>query len=84
MIAQIAAIILALAKALPAIEQILTHLETARANTRAAELHNAIDDAVAQARREACVCPRADCPVFVGLRRATQGEQRNGTPDATS
>lgn len=66
----IAGLVLALAKALPAIERILAEIETARRDAKAAELHHAIDDAIAQAKREASVCPRIDCPVFCGVRRS--------------
>ena len=58
------ALVLALAKALPLLERLLTAIETQRANARAAELHHAIDDAIATARSQASVCPRPDCPVF--------------------
>lgn len=68
--AQIAALVLALAKFLPVIERIMVLVEDARNKAKANALHNAIDDAIAQARREAAVCPRPDCPVFRGVRRA--------------
>ena len=78
LIAQIAALILALARALPAIERILAAVEERRASSRAAELHGAIDDAIAQARREAVVCPYSDCP----LRRLRDNAAAAGTkPD---
>jgi hypothetical protein len=65
---QLVALILAVAKAIPAIERMLGVLEEQRASARAKDLHHAIDDAINQARREAAVCPRADCPLLRSLR----------------
>ena len=63
MIANVVALILALAKAIPAIERIIAGIEEKRATARAAELHNAIDQAIANARNGTPVCPRVDCPL---------------------
>ena len=65
---QLVLLILAIAKAVPALERILAMVEAERATKRARDLHNAIDDAINQARREAAVCPRIDCPLLRSLR----------------
>ena len=84
MIANVAALILALAKALPAIERLLAEIEQKRADARAAELHHAIDDAIANARKGAPVCPRADCPLRDRRLLNGAGAVTGGAPAQTS
>lgn len=66
---QLAALLIALAKAAPLFERLLDAIEQARASARAAELHHTIDDAIARARASAPVCPRPDCPLARGVLR---------------
>ncbi len=85
-LAQIAALVLALARAIPALERILGIIEERRREARAAELHHAIDDAIARARSSTPVCPRPDCPLFRrGLLHApAEGAKPDGTVPPSS
>jgi hypothetical protein len=83
MIAQLVALVLALAKALPAIERLVAEVETRRREAKAAELHHAIDEAIEKARHSAPFCPHPDCPMRRGVLRDTGGVKPSGATDET-
>ncbi len=58
---ELASLIVALGKAIPFISRLLTEVE----RIRVAQTHNAIDKAIAEARKGPSVCPSPSCPLRV-------------------
>jgi hypothetical protein len=61
--AQIASLILAVAKLWPEVRKAIELIERRNRDAKANELHDAINEAIARAQGEEPVCPRADCPM---------------------
>jgi len=58
---ELASLIVALGKAIPFVSRLLTEVE----RIRVAQTHNAIDKAIAEARKGPSVCPSHSCPLRV-------------------